>query len=76
MPIFMFDMTRFHRWASTMTLQIPLISVLMLALGATTLFALNHETPMPRPGYAVVSTVSQSRVTPYGSGAALRNLLF
>ena len=60
----------------TPPLHIPLMALFMLALAASTLLALKHEAPVPRVGYAVAAGASASHATPYGSGAAIRNLLF
>ncbi len=56
-----------------MPLHIPLMTLLMLALAASTLLVLKHDAPQPRLGYAIAGDAATS---PYGSGAALRNLLF
>ena len=57
-----------------MPLHIPLMTLLMMALAASTLLVLKRgDAPQPRPGYAIAGDAATS---PYGSGAALRNLLF
>lgn len=66
-------MTQIARLA--MPLQIPMLTLLMLALAASTLLALKPYAP-PRAAYSVASETVPTQGTPYGSGAAIRNLLF
>ena len=61
---------------AAMPLHIPLMMLLMLALAASTLLALKHEAPAPRASYVTAGDGAIARATPYGSSAALRNLLF
>ena len=62
--------------AHAVPLQIPFLTLLMLALAASTLLVLKHDAPQARPAFAAASDAPTSRATPYGSAAALRNLLF
>lgn len=68
-----FDMKLTLRLAAAMPLQIPLMAFLMLALAASTLLASKHAAT-PQPGYVIAD--ESPRATPFGSGAAIRNLLF
>jgi hypothetical protein len=60
--------------AHAMSLQIPFLTLLMLALAASTLLVVKHETSQTRPSYAMAA--GPTRRESIASGAARRPLLF
>ena len=59
-----------------MPLHLPLLGLTLLLLAVTALAPLLRDAPIIRPAMAATATVHVVRPSPFGSGAALRNLLF
>ena len=56
-------------------LHILPLAFLLLALAASMLLTAEHRSPPPQPGFAASNTTT-APLSPFGSSAAMRNLLF
>ena len=62
----------------TMPLHLPLLGLALLVIAMTALAPLLGEAPIVRPAMSATAAVDVGvvRPSPFGSGAAVRNLLF